>query len=103
VKAVDYFGHFPVADVRFEIDGPVQVSLRAYSPFLPGDPAECNTPAAVFEVRLTNVSDQPQHAALDFSPGGFPTRRAAFPPARRRCFPLDIDTKVPVKSRLRWR
>ncbi|OHB83055.1 MAG: hypothetical protein A2V98_24345 [Planctomycetes bacterium RBG_16_64_12] len=73
VKAVDYFGHFPVADVRFEIDGPVQVSLRAYSPFLPGDPAECNTPAAVFEVRLTNVSDQPQHAALDFSPGGFPT------------------------------
>ena len=72
VKGLDYFGHFPVADVRFQLDVPVQVSLRAYSPFLPGDAAECNTPAAVFEVRLTNVSDKPQQAALDFSPGGFP-------------------------------
>jgi len=76
VKAVDYFGHFPVADARFHIDGPVQVSLRAYSPFLPGDSAECNTPAAVFEVHLANVSDEPQRAALGFSPGGFPNGTA---------------------------
>jgi uncharacterized protein (DUF608 family) len=76
VKAVDYFGHFPVADLRFQTDGPVQVSLRAYSPFLPGDAAECNTPAAVFDVYLTNVSDEPQHATVAFSPGGIPNGSA---------------------------
>ncbi|MBM4031305.1 MAG: hypothetical protein FJ291_05910 [Planctomycetes bacterium] len=76
VKAVHYFGHFPVADVIYELDAPVKVELRAYSPFILGDSAECNTPAAVFEVRLTNASDQPQSATVAFAPGGFPRGEA---------------------------
>lgn len=72
LKAIRYFGHFPVADLEYELDAPVNVSLRAYSPFLPGDSTESNTPAAVFEVHLANPTDKPQQMALSFSPGGFP-------------------------------
>jgi len=71
-KGTHYFGHFPVADVRFDLDAPVQAELRAWSPFLPGDSAECNTPAAVFEVYLTNASQEPQSVEVGFSPGGLP-------------------------------
>jgi len=76
VKAVHYFGHFPVADLRLELDCPLRVELRAYSPFILGDAAECNTPAAVFEVRLANVSQASQKAVLTFAPGGFPAGEA---------------------------
>ncbi|HPD16539.1 MAG TPA: GH116 family glycosyl hydrolase [Planctomycetota bacterium] len=72
VRAVRYFGHFPVADVVYELDAPVKVELRAFSPFILGDSAECNTPAAVFEVRLTSASDQPQSVTVTLAPGGFP-------------------------------
>ncbi|MCS7304334.1 MAG: GH116 family glycosyl hydrolase [Thermoguttaceae bacterium] len=82
-KTVHYFGHFPVADVRFELAEPIQVELRAYSPFLPGDAGESNTPAAVFLVRITNLSSQPQKGVLIFSPGGFPQGTAeAFSPGQ---------------------
>jgi len=76
VKAVHYFGHFPVADVRLELDVPIAVELRAYSPFILGDAVAGNTPAAVFEVSLTNTSSEPQTVALTFSPGGFPQGEA---------------------------
>jgi non-lysosomal glucosylceramidase len=72
VKAVRYFGHFPVADVQFETELPLGTELRAYSPFILGDAAECNTPAAVFEVHLTNASEQPQEVTVTLAPGGFP-------------------------------
>jgi uncharacterized protein (DUF608 family) len=71
-RAIHYFGHFPVADLRYELDAPLAVELRAYSPFLPGDSAECNTPAAVFEVRVRNTSDAPQEVVVGFAPGGLP-------------------------------
>lgn len=76
-KAVHYFGHFPVADVRYELDLPVSVELRAFSPFLPGDAAESNTPTAVFEVFVTNLADTQQAVTLSFSPEGFPQGDAA--------------------------
>ncbi len=65
-KAIHYLGHFPVADLRYELDVPLAVELRAYSPFLPGDAAECNTPAAVFEVRVRNAADTPQEVIIGF-------------------------------------
>ena len=34
-KAIRYWGHFPVADMAYETDAPVRVSLRAWSPFIP--------------------------------------------------------------------
>ncbi len=75
-KAIHYFGHFPVADLRFELDAPLEVELRAYSPFIPGDARESCTPAAVFEVVVRNLDPQPQTVSLAFSPGGFPAGEA---------------------------
>jgi uncharacterized protein (DUF608 family) len=49
---IDYWGHYPVADMQFELSAPVTVGMRAWSPLIPGDTAASNIPAAVFEVRL---------------------------------------------------
>ena len=53
-KQIHYWGHYPVADLEFETDAPIQVGLRAWSPFLPGDLKASMMPAAVFEVHLRN-------------------------------------------------
>lgn len=72
-RAVHYFGHYPVLDARFEFDAPFRIELRAYAPFLPGDAAESNTPAAIFEVTVVNLSGESQTTTVTFSPRGFPT------------------------------
>jgi len=64
------FGHYPVADIRFEFEAPFEINVRAFSPFLPGDAAESNTPAAVFEVRLTARDER--EAAVTLSLDAFP-------------------------------
>lgn len=66
-QKIHYWGHYPVADIAFETDAPVQVAMRAWSPFLPGNTAASNTPAAVFEVHLRNTSNQTQEGALAFN------------------------------------
>jgi uncharacterized protein (DUF608 family) len=63
-----YFGHFPVADLQFDVDGPLALEVRAFAPFLPGDALTSNTPAIVLEAWLTNTSDEPVQAALRFAP-----------------------------------
>jgi uncharacterized protein (DUF608 family) len=66
-KEIHYWGHYPVADLEYETDAPVSVGLRAWSPFIPGDAALSNTPAAVFEVHLRNTSESVQAGTLAFS------------------------------------
>ena len=61
---VHYWGHYPVADLEFETDSPVQVGLRAWSPFLPGCSELSNTPGAVFQVQLRNVTNQAQIGSI---------------------------------------
>ena len=52
-----YWGHFPVADLRASLpEIPLEVGLRAFAPFLPGDSAASNTPAVVFDLELRNTS-----------------------------------------------
>ncbi|MBI2844025.1 MAG: hypothetical protein HYX78_11555 [Armatimonadetes bacterium] len=73
VTDIDYWGHYPIADLEYDTGGPVHVSVRAWTPFYPGDPAESNIPGSVFEVRLSNPSDSTQKGTLAFSysgPGG---------------------------------
>lgn len=68
-----YWGHFPIADMEFETDAPVQVSMRAWSSFLPGNAVTSNIPAAVFEVRLNNTTATVQSGTLAFNfPGPNP-------------------------------
>ncbi len=74
---IRYWGHFPVADLEFEMPGsPLQVGLRAWTPFLPGDVASSNTPGAVFEIHLRNHTHAAQRGSLGFSFPG-PTQAEA--------------------------
>ncbi len=64
---IHYWGHYPVADLEFSMpDSPVSAGLRAWSPFFPGDSAASNTPGAVFELHLRNLSASPQEGRLAF-------------------------------------
>ena len=62
-----YWGHYPVADLEYEIDAPIGVGLRAWAPFLPGDVDRSVLPGAVFDVHLRNASGVPQSGTLAFS------------------------------------
>ena len=65
---IRYWGHYPVADLEFEMPGsPVTAGLRAWAPFLPGDAASSNTPGAVFDIHLRNVTRKPQSGRLALS------------------------------------
>ena len=65
---IHYWGHYPAADLEFDMPGtPVEVGLRCWSPFLPGDAAGSNTPAAVFDVHLRNTTKENQSGRLAFS------------------------------------
>jgi len=72
-EEIRYFGHFPVADLAYRLAGPLDVELRAWSPFLPGDLGASNLPAAVFEVRVRNTSSTDQSGSLAFSFPGIPS------------------------------
>ena len=61
---IQYWGHYPVADMEFETGAPVSVGVRAWAPFIPGDTAASNIPAAVFEVRLRNSSSGVQEGTI---------------------------------------
>jgi hypothetical protein len=86
---IHYWGHYPVADIEYETPGsPVGIGVRAWSPFIVGDAAASNTPAAVFEVHLRNATAEPQRGRVVLSfPGptqeeaqvarGSPRRRAS--------------------------
>ncbi len=70
---VQYWGHYPVADLEFETDCPLGLGLRAWSPFIPGDIAASNTPAAVFELHVSNDSQEPKSGMIVFTfPGPSP-------------------------------
>jgi uncharacterized protein (DUF608 family) len=66
-KEIHYWGHYPIADLEFETDGPIEVGLRAWSPFLPGNVAGSMLPGAVFEVHLRNTSRTAQTGVIAFS------------------------------------
>lgn len=64
---IHYWGHYPVADVEFVTDSPIQAGLRAWAPFFPGEVVDSMLPGVVFEVRLRNVGDAAQRGTIAFS------------------------------------
>lgn len=64
---IEYWGHFPIADLKYETDAPVKVALRSWAPFLPGDIITSNTPGAVFEVHLANKTQTAQAGTIAFN------------------------------------
>lgn len=75
--SIDYFGHYPVADLRYATTCPVSVDLRAWSPFIPRDTVASNTPGAMFEVSLHNTSTSPAQGTLAMSFPGFVRHQSA--------------------------
>jgi uncharacterized protein (DUF608 family) len=75
-KEIYYWGHYPVADMEFETDGPVNVGMRAWSPFIPGDTSSSNIPAIVFEIHLRSTATLSLPATLGFSFPGPDTTEA---------------------------
>jgi uncharacterized protein (DUF608 family) len=67
----EYWGHYPIADVEYKSEAPVQVGVRSWSPFIPGDSKVSNTPGAVFEVHLRNKGTAANKGCLVFSFPGF--------------------------------
>ena len=56
---IAYWGHFPVADLHADFpELPIKLGLRAFSPFIVGDAAASNIPAALFELDFRNDSDE---------------------------------------------
>jgi len=97
VKEIHYWGHYPIVDVEYELDAPLSVGLRAWSPFIPGDSHTSNTPAAVFEVHVRNLSRRAHKATLGFSfPGPTQIEAQISPTSPRRVRYIGFPVNEPV-------
>jgi len=66
-KQIRYWGHYPIADLEFDSDAPVNVGMRAWSPFFPGHTKDSAIPGIVFEVHLRNTGTSLQRGTVAFS------------------------------------
>jgi len=65
---IDYFGHYPIADLQYETrDESVEVGLRAWTPFIPGDAEASNTPGSVYEIHVKNLGNETKSGHVFFS------------------------------------
>ena len=88
-KDIHYWGHYPVADLEYELEGPLSMGLRAWAPFIPGDAELSNTPGAIFEVHVRNLSKEARKATLAFSfPGPTQAEAQISRTSPRKPFPL---------------
>jgi uncharacterized protein (DUF608 family) len=68
-SSIAYWGHYPVADLVAEFDElPLRLGLRAFSPFIVGDSASSNIPAALFEIEVSNESPVALDLTLTITP-----------------------------------
>jgi uncharacterized protein (DUF608 family) len=82
-QRIQYWGHYPIADVEFDIDSPVAVGFRAWSPFVPGDAEASMIPGAVFEVHLRNRTDDLLDGRVAVSFPGFERYEVMYKPIER--------------------
>jgi uncharacterized protein (DUF608 family) len=82
-EGIHYWGHYPVVDIEFETGAPINVGLRSWSPFLPGDVVGSMLPGAVFEAHLRNPTSEPQRGTIAFTFPG-PTDEEAGTSSYRR-------------------
>jgi uncharacterized protein (DUF608 family) len=65
VEAIEFAGEYPIAEVRY-LDRalPAEVSLEAYSPFIPLNSKDSGLPVIVFEFKVRNTASQPLTVSL---------------------------------------
>ncbi|NLG50783.1 MAG: hypothetical protein GX552_11790 [Chloroflexi bacterium] len=75
MRSARFRGEFPLAEVAFEDPRlPLEVTLQAYSPFIPLNADDSSMPIAVLHVKLTNPGDAPVQATVAanmFNPIGY--------------------------------
>ena len=65
IKALTMVCRYPIAEVHYEIPGlPVQVSMEALSPAIPGDSKSSCIPVACFQFTLKNTGSAPVEVDL---------------------------------------
>ncbi len=65
VDRIDYTGEFPYATLTYHSEGmPIQVSLEAYTPFVPGDAKNSALPGAYFTFTLKNPTSDPYDVSV---------------------------------------
>ncbi len=81
VANIQYWGHYPVADLQARFnEAPLEIGIRAFTPFIVGDAAASNTPVALFDLELRNLSDAPSRLTLHLN------------------FPVDVPESHKVKG-----
>lgn len=59
-KDVEFRGEYPLAEIRYHEESfPGSVSMLAFNPLIPLNDKDSGIPAAFFEIRLENTTDQP--------------------------------------------
>jgi len=63
-----FMGEFPLAHIQFADDSlPVEVSLEAFSPFIPHEPDDSGLPVAILRYRVRNPNARPAKVAIAWS------------------------------------
>jgi uncharacterized protein (DUF608 family) len=63
-----FVGAYPFARIELDDEAlPLQVSLEAFNPFIPGNPEDSGIPVAIFLWALSNVGPQPAQATVALS------------------------------------
>ena len=66
---IAYWGHYPIADIAAQFhEKPLDVGIRAFCPFILGDAASSNIPAALFEIEIHNRGAEPLDIQLAVVP-----------------------------------
>src|SRR5262249_36351410 len=83
VASAVFTGEFPFARIDFEDAAlPVNLSLEAFTPFIPHDADDSGLPAAVLRYRVTNPGPEPARVSIAFSIDNPVTHRTARPSER---------------------
>lgn len=89
---ISYWGHYPMVDLQYDLQAPIEVALRAWTPFIPGDLDASTLPVAVFDVHMRNSTSVMHEGRLAFSfPGPTRVEAGGEPLQRRRLLPLEAS------------
>ena len=65
VQATEFIGEYPIAEIRYKDDElPVEVSLEAFSPFIPLNAKDSGLPAIIFNFTVRNPGKQAVEVSL---------------------------------------
>ncbi len=70
IKNILYVGEYPFANLYYEEENavfPVEISLEAFSPFIPLDSKNSSLPCAIFTFTIKNLTSNPVSSSIIFS------------------------------------